>query len=232
MKPSAANGPTALRPVQESLVEGYERPVGAIPESVARGDNADLIASIAPIYLSGSVLDVTYGRGMWWRRFKPEAFAGHDLAGDGVDFRSLPYEDGSWDAVCFDPPYVPRQGPSPATRLEDPGFRNRYGLDSPRGPAELRALIAAGLAECARVARAFVLVKCCDYVNGRQFRLGHVFVIREGEQLGLRVHDLIVHAAGTGPGGSQITTIKRTRRAHSYLVVFSVPKARASRSAA
>lgn len=220
------------RPVQTSLMEGFESPVGPIPESVARGDNAALIASIAPLYLTGSVLDVTYGRGMWWRRFKPDPFAGHDLATDGVDFRALPYADGSWDAVCFDPPYVPRQGVAPATRLEDANYRERYGLAVSRGPAELRALIAGGLDECARVARSWVLVKCCDYVNGRQFHLGHVFVIDAGVQLGIRVHDLIVHAAGTGPGGSQITTVKRTRRAHSYLVVFDARRKQARSAAA
>lgn len=38
-----------------------EQAVGPIPESLVLGDNATLIASIAPIYLTGSVLDVTYG---------------------------------------------------------------------------------------------------------------------------------------------------------------------------
>lgn len=215
-----------LRPVQTALMEADERPVGPLPESVVFGDNAALIASVAPIYLTGSVLDVTYGRGMWWRRFTPATFEKHDLALDGVDFRALPEASGSWDTVCFDPPYVPRQGVAPPTRLEDAAYRERYGLAVSRGRGELEALISSGLAECARVARRWVLAKCCDYVNGKQFQLGHVFVIREGEQLGLRVHDLIVHAAGSGPGGSQITTVKRARRAHSYLVVFRVPKAR------
>lgn len=220
------------RPSQTSMVEGFERPVGPIPESVARGDNASLIASIAPLYLTGSVLDVTYGRGMWWRRFQPATFLGHDLATDGVDFRALPHEDASWDAVCFDPPYVPRQGPKPATKIEDTAYRARYGLDTPRGPRELERLINDGMAECARVARAFVLAKCCDYVNSRRLQLGHLAMIRAGEASGLRVHDLIVHAAGTGPGGSQITTVKRARRAHSYLIVFSAPRRRTKRLAA
>lgn len=224
--------PALPRPVQTSLMAGFERSVGHIPESVARGDNADLIASIAPLYLTGSVLDVTYGRGAWWRRFTPATFAGHDITVDGVDFRNLPHEDGSWDAVCFDPPYVPRQGTKPAARLEDGAYRARYGINVPRGPRELEQLHRDGLAECARVARAFVLAKCCDYVNSRRLRLGHLAMIDAGEAVGLRVHDLIVHTAGPGPGGSQITTVKRTRRAHSYLVVFSARSARSRRAAA
>lgn len=210
-----------VRDRQLALVDGLERPVGRIPSSVFTSPhNGDLVAEFAPLYLSGSVLDVTYGRGMWWTRFRPELFAFHDLALDGVDFRALPEGPSSWDTVVFDPPYVPRQGPAPATRIEDATFRQRYGLTVSRSGPELRRLIFAGLAECARVARRWVLVKCADYVNARKFQLGHLAVIQEGERIGLECHDLIIHATGSGPGGSQILRILRARRGHSYLVVF------------
>lgn len=216
-----------LRPVQTSFLDAGDVPVGPMPTSVVFGDNAALIAGVAPLYLSGSVLDVTYGQGMWWRRFQPDDFQSHDLAIDGVDFRDLPYADDSWDAVCFDPPYVPRQGPKPAARERERLYRARYGLDTPRGPRELEQLIFDGLAECARVSRRWVVVKCCDYVKARRLDLAHIAVIAEAERLGLRVHDFYVHATGTGPGGHQILTVKRARRAHSYLIVFAVPRRRA-----
>ena len=220
-----------LRPVQTSLFVGEERSVGPLPQSVVLGDNSTLIASIAPIYLTGSVLDVTYGRGMWWRRFAPETFAHHDLVGDGVDFRNLPHADDSWDAVCFDPPYVPSRAPhttGPGIRGD---YRAAYGLKVPRTKAELQALVADGLAECARVSRKWVLAKCCDYAeNERTFVLGHVSTILAGEACGLRVHDLIVHAGGAGPGGARITEVRRARRAHSYLVVFAKRRRRAANS--
>jgi hypothetical protein len=194
-----------------------ERAVGPLPLSIVAGDNATLIASVAPLYLTGSVLDVTYGRGLWWRRFTPSPFEYHDLALDGVDFRELPHGERSWDAVCFDPPYIPH-----ASHVAgDEDFRERYGLGEPRNRAELDDLIAAGVAECARVAARWVLVKCCDYTNGRQFHLGHVAVIRAGESAGLRVHDLLVHSSGSGIGGGRIRNVLRSRVAHSYLVVFS-----------
>lgn len=216
------------RAEQMSMVDGGNYPVGGLPQSVIAGDNAALIASVAPMYLSGSVLDTTYGRGAWWTRFVPSPFAHHDLAQDGIDFRNLPYEDRSWDTVCFDPPYVPRQGTKPPVRLDDARYRERYGLDTPRGHRETVALMFDGMAECARVARHYLLVKCCDYVTSRRLYLGHAAVCAEGERLGLRVHDLIVHAAGAGPGDRQIREIRRSRRAHSYLIVFSVPRRRAA----
>lgn len=208
--------------------------MGKLVPSLISGTNAALIAAIAPLYLDGTVLDTTYGRGKWWDRFRPDDLVTHDLALDGVDFRDLPHDDASFDAVCFDPPYVPRHGGNlpPSSNLVN--FRNRYGLAEPRTRAELEQLIVAGLGECARVARRWLLVKCCDYVNGKQFHLGHLVVIQTGTDLGIRTHDLIVHAAGTGPGGSQIFEQQRARRAHSYLIVFDVAplhRARPSASA-
>jgi hypothetical protein len=209
------------RPVQLGLMAGSDKAVGPMLGSVVHGSNADLIAAVAPLYLTGRVLDVTYGRGMWWRRFTPPLFVSHDLALDGVDFRDLPHPDRSFDAVCFDPPYVPRHGNDDATLVRDQDFRDRFGLDQSRSHAEMKQLIADGLAECARVADRWVLAKCCDFSNGRQFHLGHVTVLEAAAALGLRCHDLIVHASGTGPGGGRIRTPLRARRAHSYLLVLT-----------
>jgi hypothetical protein len=211
----------ATRPMQMALLEGDERPVGPLLTSVFAGLNGDLIRAVAPLYLTGSVLDTTYGRGMWWTRLRPETLVAHDIELDGVDFRHLPHDDASFDTVCFDPPYVPRQGPNTAAPHEQE-FRDRFGLAESRSGQELRALILAGLEECTRVARRWLLVKCNDYVNGRQFHLGHHLVLARADELGIRCHDLIVHHSGTGPGGSQIKVPLRARRAHSYLLVFDV----------
>ena len=217
------------RPVQLGLIEGTDKAVGPMLTSVVHGDNADLMAAIAPLYLTGNVLDTTYGRGMWWRRVQPDGLVGHDLALDGVDFRDLPYDDASFDTVCFDPPYIP-QGGTTAQDVKSKRFRARFGLEQSMSQAELDAMVTAGLAECARVARRFVLVKCMDYVNGKALNLGHVRVLSEGQRLGLTVHDLLVLDTGRpGPGGAQIRVVQRARRAHSYLIVFA-KRVRASTS--
>lgn len=180
--------------------------------------NGDLLAAIAPLYLTGSVLDVTYGRGHWWTRFTPDPFTFHDLALDGVDFRDLPHPDRAFDAVAFDPPYLPQGG---ATSTTDGGFRQRFGL-LPRNRAELDELIDAGLREAARVAGRWLITKSTDYTNGNRFHLGHYRLLRLADELGLRCHDLIVHAPGviTGPTSRLSEPQLRARRAHSYLLVF------------
>lgn len=204
-------------------MEGMDRPVGPLPMSVMRGTNADLIAAVAPVYLTGSVLDVTYGNGDtaggWWRRFTPDPFTFHDLALDGVDFRSLPESDGSVDTVCFDPPYVDSGGLD--TRGGAVEFRNRFGLVESLRSRDIPDLFAAGLSECCRVARSFVLVKCMEFTQGGRFHDLPVRVANQAAELGWVKHDTIVHHTGSGPGGHNIWTVKRARRAHSYLLVFA-----------
>jgi hypothetical protein len=212
-----------------------DKPIGRIVGSVINGTNADLIHAIAPLYLTGSVLDVTYGNGDtaggWWKRYTPEPFTFHDIAVDGVDFRALPEADGSVDTVCFDPPYVlSGSKPMPERKAHGHGslhrgsntkdFRERFGLE-PMTRAELLALINDGLAECARVASQWVVTKCMDYTAWHEFYLGHLDMIDRGRALGLAVHDLIVHHTGSGPGGNNIFDVKRARRHHSYLLVFA-----------
>ncbi len=210
---------TVTRPVQLSMVDGGDRPVGPILGSVFTGSNADLMAAVAPLYLGGSVLDVTYGEGKWWDRFTPEPFTYHDLEKvDGVDFRALPEETDSVDAVCFDPPYVISGGIASSTA---PDFLDRFGIGD-RSGAEFYALLAAGLEECARVASKWVLVKCMEFSQGGRFHDIPVEMTNWGRTIGLTKHDVIVHHTGSGPGGHNIFEVLRARRAHSYLLVFGV----------
>jgi hypothetical protein len=218
------------RAVQTSLLPDLapDRPLGRITGSVQTGSNADLIAAIAPLYLTGAVCDVTYGLGGWWRRFTPSPFVAHDIdpaKGDGVDFTRLPEPDDTYDAVTFDPPYI-APGSVPTSTVPD--FHARFGLvsGSERGHVDLRRLIAAGLLECARVSRGFVLVKCMDAVTSKDLDLGHARVLDLGRAIGLDFHDLIVHHTGSGPGGHNIFTPTRARRHHSYLIVFRNGRAR------
>jgi hypothetical protein len=220
------------RDIQLSFLAGMDRPVGPVLQSVQYGSNAELLAAVAPIYLSGSVLDVTYGRGGWWKHYRPECFTAHDLELDGVDFTALPYPAGAFDAVCFDPPYVESGSRSTSSR---PVFLERYGLgsDDRATPADVRGVALAGLAECCRVARCFVLVKCMEYVAWARFHDVPTSITNRAGALGWTLHDRIIHATGGGIGGGyRIRTVRRAQRAHSYLLVFAPdPRCRALTSA-
>lgn len=224
---------TKLRAVQETMFPDLQpaKPIGPILPSVFTGTNADLMAAVAPYYLTGSVLDVTYGEGKWWDRFTPDPFTFHDLYKvDGVDFRALPEADDSIDTVCYDPPYVLSGGESSAKLNDATGFQERYGIGMGRlkhnGFGAFEQLVMGGLAESARVARRYVLVKCMEFAQGGGADGGFKdvpYLMREcAHELGLRTHDVIVHHTGSGPGGHNIFDPKRARRHHSYLLVFKV----------
>lgn len=212
---------TVSRAVQTSMFPEMvtDKPIGPILPSVFVGTNSDLMAAVAPFYLTGSVCDVTYGEGKWWDRFTPSSIVAHDkYKGDGVDFTDLPEPPDTYDTVCFDPPYVPQGGLSDGTA--ERSFRDRFGLIEESTPwTATRDLMQSGLVECCRVSAAYVLAKCSDFVSGGKFHLGHRWMLDACPD-GWEVHDLIVHHTGSGPGGHNIFTPIRARRHHSYLIVF------------
>lgn len=211
---------TVARSVQPSLLdEKMDRPVGPILKSVFQGTNADLIAAVAPLYLTGSVLDTTYGEGKWWARFTPDPFVFHDLKTDGVDFTDLPHDDRSFDTVVYDPPYVPAGGAATSAGVAV-RFRDGYGLAAGRTTAAFDELVMAGLTECCRVSDTYLLVKCMEFVGSASFRDMPTEVTNRVADLGFVLHDRIVHHTGSGPGGHNIFQVKRARRVHSYLLVF------------
>ncbi len=209
-----------MRDVEQSMFPDLrsDKAVGPLPGSVLAGTNADLMYSIRRLYLNGKVLDVTYGKGSWWRTYQPGHFTSHDINLDGIDFTDLPYPDRSYNTVCYDPPYIPAGGDATTTAGS---FQSRYGINGGRSQDTLEHLIMAGLEETARVAADYLLVKCMDYVNGGVFTPMSMRLWRHADQLGLNLHDEIIHHAGSGPGGHNIITPKRARRHHSKLLVFT-----------
>lgn len=164
--------------------------------------NAELIADCARLgYLRSDwlTLDPTYGKGTWWNVWRPLQLWTHDLADDGVDFRSLPYSDASFDAVAFDPPYVCVGGRATSTL---PGFHQRYGLtDAPRTPAGVQELIDDGLTDAHRVVKpgGHVLVKCQDYIWSGRLWLGTHRTLTHALGLGFEVVDRLEHLSGVRP---------------------------------
>ena len=235
---------TTARWVEQSMFPDMrpDKPVGPILPSVFVGSNADLMAAVAPYYLTGSVMDCTYGDGKWWERFQPAEFVAHDkFKGDGVDFTALPEADGTYDTVCFDPPYT-ISGTS-SDRL-GPDFHDRYGIGmenlqyptTAKGTAGFEQMILAGLAETCRVARQWVLVKCMEFSQGNHVPAARSFhdiphlVTSRALELGMLKHDQIVHHTGSGPGSHNIFVPKRARRHHSYLLVFTKAKPKKGRA--
>jgi hypothetical protein len=212
------------RDVQQSMFPDLKQPVnvGPLVPSVIHGNNADLIAAIAPLYLAGrQVLDVTFGEGKWWKRYRPDQFTFHDLKLDGVDFTELPYPAQSFEVVCYDPPYMTYGG---STRLSR--HRNDFGIAVKRNHEQVADLMLSGLGEVLRVASELVLAKSMRFTSGTGGLFhGPFLMAAEAQRCGWVIHDHIIHHSGPMPGnGWNISNQVRTIVQHSDLLVFRRPR--------
>ena len=205
-------------------------------ESVVTGRNSDLIAAVAELWFKPDdlVVDVTWGKGAFWRKYQPDNFVAHDLdpdKGDGVDFRSLPEAEGSVDVVVFDPPYVSQGGRTTSTI---PGMQGAYGMfNAPGSPEGVDQLIEEGLHEIARVLKLSTgrcLVKTSDYISSGKYHPGHLRMLNNALFGGyFTILDEFVHHSGTGPqpktnlDGSPRRQV-HSRRSHSFLTVLGRTK--------
>lgn len=95
-------------------------------EAIVHGDNADLIKAVTSLYAKDpdvTIADVTYGKGVFWRKCPHIDVTGSDLVtvpDRPYDFRDLPYDDRSFDIVVLDPPYVH----SPGNHMTDANYQN------------------------------------------------------------------------------------------------------------
>jgi hypothetical protein len=165
-----------------------------------------LIATVARLgYLGApdsSVLDVTYGRGSFWTRYRPTGLLTNDMHTRHVDmradFREMPLRDISVPVITFDPPYI-STGNRETSSVDD--LYDRFGLGNLNGWRAIRRQIDLGLGECARVLapRGHLLVKCMDYVESGRKVWNTFHVHGEAERLGLRMVDRFHHLTGGGP---------------------------------
>ncbi len=132
--------------------------------------NADLLYDVWRLgYVEGFVYDITPGAGgLWSKRLQiPGGYV------DGIeqillnikktDFRKTSFDDRTWDTVFYDAPYKLNGNPDGLPELS-----KRYGVDVPTTINERHTLMIQGLAECIRISRRYILVKCQDQVaNGK-----------------------------------------------------------------
>lgn len=156
--------------------------------------NAHLIADCARLgYLrpTDRVLDPTYGKGTFWKVWKPDALTASDgiasksPLGRAVDVRHLPWPDKYFDSSVYDGPYK-LNGTS---RPEDEFVDERYGVHEKARWQDRMALLADGTVECARVTERHLLVKCQDQVVSGKKRWQTTWVTEAAEKAGFGLVD-------------------------------------------
>jgi hypothetical protein len=186
--------------------------------------NADLIAACARLgYLQPDwvTLDPTYGYGTFWQTWRPNHLTASDLdrdkspAGFSVDFTELPWDDNTFDAVVFDPPYKLNGNPS-----DTDGSDERYGVHVYTDWRERMRLIRDGITECDRVynGTGTLLLKCQDQVCSGKERWQTIEFANHAATLGLGLVDRFdILSYRPQPAGRRQV---HARRNSSTLLVF------------
>lgn len=204
--------------------------------------NAAMIADVARlgyIKTTDNVIDLTFGRGKWWKQWRPANLTGlTDRSDDHADQYAIDQvnvitnadytnldgiPDETYDVTVFDPPYVSVGGRGTSGI---PDFVDRYGLvRAPRTPADLHANNLLGLKEAIRITKpgGTILVKCAPYISSGKRQDGDYWMRRDAADLGLTVHDVFIHVGHIRPQPSGRRQM-HSRNNYSVLFVFHKPK--------
>ena len=195
---------TRTASAQEISEQDPTGPVLAASRWPTNGHMVEDLVRLGYLNHTDHVLDPTYENGIWWQRWRPTRLTTCHRAEDGTDFRSLPFDAHTFDAIAYDPPYVCPGGRKTST-LD--GFHDRFGMaeggDTPMftTPAELQQLINDGLAEMVRVIKpgGLILTKCQDYIWSGRLWEGATLTRNAAVALGCTVVDRLEHVTRPRP---------------------------------
>ncbi len=191
------------------------------------GDDAQLIELMLRFYPHAAprhILDATVNTGRFWRG-SGRAVVGLDIDGrhrpDVVgDNTCMPFRNGAFDAVVYDPPHIPNQG-----RDKQKDFTSRFGLGQRSGRENdynFSKTYPEFLREAYRVlpAEGVLLCKITDYIHNHRYQWAHVDLINAATMLGFVPCDLIVKMRKGPIIDPRWKVAHHARRQHCYWIVF------------
>ena len=197
----------------------YIRVIGDPP----RRSNAQLMADCAQLgLLDGSVLDLTYNVGRFWRDHRPADLTTSDLdlqfdCDYHENFCATRWDANSFDTVVLDAPYKlngTSTGLGPAASDESYGVGGSYSKVEATHDLMLR-----GLVESARLARRWVLFKCMDQVVSGQVQWQTRMFADYGEKIGMRLWNRMYVVGYRKQSRPQV----HVHADHSTLLIFQLP---------
>jgi hypothetical protein len=170
------------------------------------------------------ILDAPVNGGRFWRG-STRPVIGLDIdpshspsiCGDNT---AMPFRDGSFDVVVYDPPHIPNQG-----RDRSKDFNTRFGLGA-RSPKEhgysFSYTYPVFMAEAWRtlIREGILLCKIADYVHNHRYQWAHVDLIRAGQEAGFTACDCIIKVRKAPIIDPKWKIAHHSRRQHSYWIIF------------
>jgi len=188
--------------------------------------------------IGSKIADVTWGKGVFWKKVPKENYDVHgtDIA-DGIDCRSLPYADNSFDCVVLDPPYMEgfyrKQNDHKAGSGTHSSFSSAYSngdevnadtqnTGTKKWHAAVTDMYFKAGKEAHRILKnkGIFIIKCQDEVSAGKQWLTHVEIINEYESNGFYSKDLFIVMRTNKPSVSRLKHQVHARKNHSYFLVF------------
>ncbi len=205
---------------------GGERGYKPIP-SVWEGEDRhllELMLNFYPRQQAGLILDATVNTGRFWEgstrdpigldinsRFRPT------VVGDNL---SMPFRNGCFNAVVYDPPHIPNQG-----RDRQKDFNIRFGLvlkSSRENGYNFSHMFSPFVREAYRVLapEGILFCKITDYVHNHRLQWAHIDLVQAAAAVGFVACDCIVKIRKGPIVDPKWQTAHHARRRHSYWLVF------------
>lgn len=152
------------------------------------GDSAETMQAILALHFpEGSIIDMNFGLGVFYRKGGRERVTGIDLKPTGdviADNRKLPFAEDSFDLAVIDPPYKRGDGDK---------YEERYGV-APKTETQVTRSYFDAMKEALRVAKSGVIIKAQDGTDGHRFFARHIHIAQWMKQeTGLDPHDLCIN---------------------------------------
>jgi hypothetical protein len=199
--------------------------------SIWHGTDAELLERMLSFYPKQPpkrILDATVNAGRFWEGSE-RVINGMDLdpkhrpdvCGDNM---RMPFKDGCFDAVVYDPPHIPNQGKDKAK-----DFNTRFGLvlkSSREQGYNFSHLYPPFVREAYRVLRkeGILFCKIADYVHGHRFQWAHVELVNAAVAAGFTACDCIVKIRKGPIKDPRWKKAHHARRHHCYWLVFRKSK--------
>jgi hypothetical protein len=140
-----------------------------------------------------------------------------------ADFTAIPFADGSYDIIVFDPPHLPTNA---ASENSSKIWEKSYGITSDgegREGDNVSGMFIPFLKEAKRVLNknGIVLAKIADIVHNHRYQWQHVDFVNATLEVGMTPCDLLIKCDPSAGNlqSSKWNNVKHLRKNHCYWIV-------------